>query len=46
VNQPFTVDDLGGWSTAYVDLIEGLWMAEIEPQVELRVGPSVVDLGE
>ena len=46
VEQPFTVDDLGGWSTAYVDLIEGLWMAEIEPQVELRVGPSVVDLGE
>jgi sulfate transport system substrate-binding protein len=44
--QPFTVDDLGGWSTAYAELIEGLWMAEIEPLVELRAGPSLLDLGE
>ncbi len=33
--RPFTVDDLGGWSRAYTDLVENLWQMEIEPRLEL-----------
>ncbi|MBN1218631.1 MAG: extracellular solute-binding protein [Anaerolineae bacterium] len=35
LEQPFTVDDLGGWSLAYQQLIETTWQTEIEPTLNL-----------
>jgi sulfate transport system substrate-binding protein len=34
--KPFTVDDLGGWSAAYPELVETLWETEIEPRLKLE----------
>jgi sulfate transport system substrate-binding protein len=42
----FSVDDLGGWSWAYIRLVEGLWQTEIEPNLHLESAPSVLDSGE
>jgi len=46
VARPFTVDELGGWSRAYVELIEEFWVAEIEPRLELEAAPSLLEMGE
>jgi sulfate transport system substrate-binding protein len=43
---PFTVDDLGGWSQAYVMLVEALWRSEIEPSLQLEPAPVLPDTGE
>lgn len=32
---PFTVEDLGGWSRAYSNLVEGLWKKKIEPGLDM-----------
>jgi len=42
--EPFTVEDLGGWSQAYVELVEALWQSEIEPQLELEPAPLLLDM--
>ncbi|MBN1993384.1 MAG: extracellular solute-binding protein [Anaerolineae bacterium] len=34
--QTFTVEDLGGWSRAYHELIETIWQVEIEPGLNLE----------
>jgi ABC-type sulfate transport system substrate-binding protein len=44
--QPFTADDLGGWSQVYTQLVEGLWHTEIEPRLHLEPTPRVLDTGE
>jgi ABC-type sulfate transport system substrate-binding protein len=44
--QPFTVDDLGGWSKAHTLLVEGLWQTEIEPHLQLESTPTVFGAGE
>lgn len=44
--KPFTVDDLGGWSQAYVMLVETLWRSEIEPRLQLEPAPMLPDTGE
>ncbi len=44
--QPFTVDDLGGWSQAYTQLVDGLWQTEIEPRLHLEPTPRVLGIGE
>jgi ABC-type sulfate transport system substrate-binding protein len=41
--QPFTVEELGGWSRAYSDLVETLWQTEIEPRLELEPAPRLLD---
>lgn len=41
--QPFTVEDLGGWSQAYYDLIEGLWKSHIAPQLESAPLPTLLN---
>jgi ABC-type sulfate transport system substrate-binding protein len=46
LDQPFTVDDLGGWSRAYSDLVETLWQQEIEPRLDLEPAPRLLDTGE
>ena len=43
--QPFTVEDLGGWSQAYTGLVENLWQTEIEPQLDLEQALLVPDTG-
>lgn len=44
--QPFTVEDLGGWSQAYTGLVETLWQTEIEPQLDLEPALLVPGTGE
>jgi ABC-type sulfate transport system substrate-binding protein len=44
--QPITVDDLGGWSKAYTQLVEGIWQTEIEPSLHLESAPGVLGTGE
>jgi ABC-type sulfate transport system substrate-binding protein len=46
VSQAFTVDDLGGWSQAYIQLVEGLWQGEIEPRLRLESPPKFLGTGE
>ena len=43
--QPFTVEDLGGWSVAYTRLVEALWRAEIEPRLDLESAPRLLGAG-
>ena len=45
-HQAFTVQELGGWSRVYLDLIERLWVTKIEPRLELEAAPSLLDIGE
>lgn len=33
---PFTVEELGGWSRAYNQLVEELWQKDIEPYLDLE----------
>jgi sulfate transport system substrate-binding protein len=33
IPRPFTIEDLGGWSSSYQSLIEGLWKGQIAPQL-------------
>jgi sulfate transport system substrate-binding protein len=37
---PFSVEDLGGWSQAYAQLVDGLWRTEIEPYIEKDNWPA------
>lgn len=41
--QPFTVEDLGGWSQAYHDLIEGFWKSHIASQLETEPLPTFLN---
>jgi ABC-type sulfate transport system substrate-binding protein len=41
--QPFTVEELGGWSRAYIELVEALWQTEIEPRLDLEPAPRLLD---
>jgi sulfate transport system substrate-binding protein len=43
--QPFTVDDLGGWTTIYDELILSLWQEEIEPNLDLLEDSDILELG-
>jgi sulfate transport system substrate-binding protein len=45
--EPFTVEELGGWSQAYGELVEALWQMEVEPRLELEPSPRLLDtIGE
>jgi sulfate/thiosulfate transport system substrate-binding protein len=37
--EPFTVDELGGWSKTYADLVEDVWQKQIEPNLTLEPAP-------
>jgi ABC-type sulfate transport system substrate-binding protein len=41
--RPFTVEELGGWSRAYPELVETLWQGEIEPRLDLEPAPRLLD---
>jgi ABC-type sulfate transport system substrate-binding protein len=42
IPQAFTVDDLGGWSGCYQNLIEGLWKSKIAPQLASKQLPTLL----
>ena len=44
--EPFTVEELGGWSEAYTELVDGLWKNEIEPSLDLAPAPRLPGAGE
>jgi len=46
LDRPFTVDQLGGWSKAYADLVEGIWQKEIEPGLDLDPSLTPPTTGE
>lgn len=37
---PFTVEDLGGWSHAYHQIVETLWQRDIEPNLDFEAPPQ------
>lgn len=43
--QTFTVNDLGGWSAAYEEVLETLWQGEIEPGLDLESTPELQGRG-
>jgi ABC-type sulfate transport system substrate-binding protein len=43
VSDPFTVEDLGGWSYAYSELVEKYWQTEVEPRLDLGPTPVIVN---
>ena len=40
---PFTVEDLGGWSQVYPELVETLWQKEIEPSLHLEQAVQLIE---
>ena len=44
--QPFAVEDLGGWSQAYAQLVEALWEKDIAPRLDLELAPMLLGTGE
>ncbi|MBN1658541.1 MAG: extracellular solute-binding protein [Anaerolineae bacterium] len=42
----FTVDALGGWSAAYTDVIENVWAAQIEPELDLDPASGLLRVEE
>lgn len=44
--QPFAVEDLGGWSQAYAQLVEALWQKDIAPHLDLEPAPMLPGTGE
>lgn len=43
ISDPFTVDDLGGWTTVYPELVEEYWQDEIQPRLDLTPTSLIVD---
>lgn len=41
----FTVEELGGWSPAYLDIVDTLWQSEIGLQIDLEAVPLELDPG-
>jgi sulfate transport system substrate-binding protein len=46
VAQPFHVDEWGGWSQVYRDLIENVWQQQIEPRLDLEPAIQLLETGE
>lgn len=42
---PFTIQEVGGWSRAYSEIIETLWQSEIEPRLDLEPAGRFLDDG-
>jgi len=40
------VEDLGGWSQAYTELVVNLWQMEIEAGLNLEPAIQLLDAGE
>jgi ABC-type sulfate transport system substrate-binding protein len=46
LDQAFTVEDLGGWTQAYTQLVEDLWQKEVESRLEPEPAPRLLGTGE
>jgi ABC-type sulfate transport system substrate-binding protein len=46
IPEPLTVDDLGGWSRIYGQVVERLWRGQIAPRLDLDPAPELLDRGE
>jgi sulfate transport system substrate-binding protein len=46
LEEPLSVDDLGGWPEAYSEIVEDLWQARIVPRLDLQPAPQLVEPGE
>jgi ABC-type sulfate transport system substrate-binding protein len=46
LSQAFTVDDLGDWKKAYDEVIDAIWLSEIEPHLDLYQANELLELGE
>jgi ABC-type sulfate transport system substrate-binding protein len=46
IPQPLTEDDLGGWSRAYIQVVEAIWQTEIEPHLDLEPAAMMLGTGE
>jgi sulfate transport system substrate-binding protein len=45
LSEPFVVNDLGGWSQAYSNLVKAFWEAEIEPLLTVESAAMHLDPG-
>ena len=45
LQQPFTVDDLGGWPGIYDQVVERYWQTRIAPSLNLDPTPALLDGG-
>lgn len=43
ISNPFTIEDLGGWSYAYSELVEKYWQTEIQPRIDLTPTSSLIN---
>lgn len=39
LDRPFSVEELGGWSRAYDEVVLGVWQEQIEPALRVTPGP-------
>ncbi len=46
IMEPFTEDNLGGWSWAYSQLVERVWQTQIEPHLDLEIIPAGLNPGK
>jgi sulfate transport system substrate-binding protein len=46
VSQPFTVEELGGWSRANAEIVETLWQTQIAPLLDLEPAPGLPERGQ
>jgi ABC-type sulfate transport system substrate-binding protein len=45
LRNPFTVEDMGGWSQAYSEVIEAILRSEIEPHLDLDLSSEFMESG-
>ncbi|HSM56618.1 MAG TPA: extracellular solute-binding protein [Candidatus Sulfomarinibacteraceae bacterium] len=45
LQDPFTVEDLGGWTQAHQQIVKALWQDEIEPRLDLETTPQLLGPG-
>ena len=45
IAEPFTVDDLGGWSRIYDQVVDRFWQKEIAPCLDLDPAPALLEMG-
>ena len=44
--RPFTIDDMGGWTKAYTQLVERIWEQEFAQKHDLDLNLTLLDSGE
>ena len=46
ITQSFTVEDLGGWTQSYTQLVEKLWQKEIAQRHDMELNATLLDTGK